>query len=255
MRRERLRNKYPMLYAFGDRIEFLAIEDAMNATVDQRIQSVWPFAVERVLQFHRSLKPREQVNCDPEDILTDLYLMLRENDHLWEPERGKYITYAGRLISHELLAIRDRARTVQSPRNSTSRIKDYKASEKDGSLSDRRRETYDQLTRTVDAVKSMPSTEAFGAIDEDHTEEVAAHDLGEHELKLMAKAIRRLSPVESFVLGWSSGLWGSGYCTHQEIADRLHRDVNDVREIKASAYAKIKWYIRSRTKSAVSEVE
>jgi hypothetical protein len=241
-----------MLYVFGERLEFLSIEQAIAATVDERIKSVWPFAVEKVLRFHKSLKPRERVNCDPEDILMDIFVMLRENDKHWEPGRGKYITYAGRLIGHELLAIRDRARTVQSPRNSTSRIKDYRTSEEDGTLSDRRRETFGQLTRTVDSVKSMPSAEALGHIDEDHTEEVEEQDLGEHEMGLLAKAIKRLHPLESLVLGWSSGLWGSGYCTHQEIADRLRRDVEEVREIKAAAYAKIKWFIRSRTKKAVS---
>jgi RNA polymerase sigma factor (sigma-70 family) len=252
MKTERLRQKYPMFYAFGEQQTFPTEEDLVNSDVHTRIRSIWPFAVQKVMKFHESLKPREQANTDPEDLLSDLYIMLVEKNGQWQPERGRYITYAGKLIVRELLAIRDRSRTIQSPRNATSRMKDYQACDENGTLTERRRETYGQLSRTVENAKPMPSDGVAWRVDDDHVEEVAERDLGEHELGLISKAIRKLPPTESLVLGWASGLWGSGFCTHQEIADRLSRSVEDVRDIKASAYAKIRWYVQTRRKNSVA---
>ncbi len=245
--------KYPLFRAFCDKGRSLP-DDRDGADVHARIRSIGGFMVRKVTRFYESLKSREKANCDPEDLLIELYIMLVEKDGHWNPERGKYITYAGKLIHRELLAIRDRSRTVQSPRNATSRLKEYQASEMEGKLSDRRRETYGQLSRTVENARSMPSADLLWLVAEDHVEEIEHQDAAERRLQLVARAIKRLGPVESCVIGWASGLWGSGSLTHQEIADKTRLSVEDVREIKAAAHAKIRWYVNSRMKRAGSAV-
>jgi DNA-directed RNA polymerase specialized sigma subunit len=250
MKAERLRDKYPLLKAFGEHHVFLDAPDEAKSDVNTRIQSIWPFMVRRVIRFYKSLKPREKANCDIEDLLLELCAMLIENDKHWDIGRGRYITFAGKLIAHELLAVRDRSRTVHSPRNASSRIKEYKASAEEGTLSERRRETFEQLSRTIDNIKAMPNTDLGLHYEDDRLEDVDQRDLDANAKKLLAKAIKRLPPAESLVVGWSSGLWGSGYCTHEEIAKKLQRDVEEVREMKAAAYAKIRWYINARRKQA-----
>src|SRR4051812_9532283 len=107
---DRIRDKYPLFYAYGDKHTFLDDEAAVKATTEERIRSIWPFFVGRVLGFVESLKPRERVNFDPEDILSSLWIALAEKDDQWTLERGKYITFAGIIMDRELFAIRDLAR-------------------------------------------------------------------------------------------------------------------------------------------------
>ncbi len=245
---QRLRERYPILFALGERHTFLTAEEASVATRDDRIRSVWPFAVKRVLKFHKSMKPRDRTCYDPEDMLSQMYLLLCQKDHLWKPERGKYITYAGKLIARELYSVLDRAKIVQSPRNTSTRLKAHAAREKEGTLTERRLETHRRILRTLSTVKGSPSMLMACLSGEDQAEEIERRDLVNYELELMAKAIRKLSLSESCVIGWLSGLWGSGVCTPEQVAEKMRLDVAEVRDAKARAYAKIRAYIRRHAK-------
>ena len=73
--------------------------------------------------FQDALNFRERVNFDPEDAISELWVVLAEKNDKWESERGKYITFAGVIVDRELCAIRERSRTVRSPKDSSYRIK------------------------------------------------------------------------------------------------------------------------------------
>ena len=49
------RQKYPVIYAYGPKQAFLSTDEAIGATVEDRIRSVWPFLVHRVIQFQAGL--------------------------------------------------------------------------------------------------------------------------------------------------------------------------------------------------------
>jgi hypothetical protein len=104
-----------------------------------------------VLKFADTLRPRDLANYDPEDVLTELYLaLLLEKDHKWEPERGKYLTFAGtKVVENELHAIRDRSHTVHSPRNSSCRLKQYEPAQVGGTLSGRKAKTFADIRRVI----------------------------------------------------------------------------------------------------------
>ena len=61
---ERIKKKFPALFAFGDHHQFLDDDGAVAATPEARIRSIWPFIVRRVLAFQRTLKARERVNFE-----------------------------------------------------------------------------------------------------------------------------------------------------------------------------------------------
>lgn len=245
---ERLRDKYPMFFAFGAKQTFLATEEAVKSEVTERIRSIWPFLVKRVLAFHASLKVRERTNFDPEDTLTELWIELAENDHCWQPDRGKYITFAASVADRALCAIRDRARTVHSPRNSSCRMKEYAAEEAEGTISPKRALTALSIQRTISGIQAIPAkrSEVDRAEDRDCFAETEEFEVLAKAQQSLKQAIARiLSTEEAMVIGRLSGLWGREPVSVWQLAWETGRDQDEVRRIKARALAKIKHYLRS----------
>ena len=109
---ERLRDKWPMLNAFGGSHVFLDTEGALAATPDGRIQSAWPYLVRRVLAFCKGLKPRERTNYDAEDVIAELYLALAAKDAA-SAARARQV--------HHVRRGHHRPRVVRDPRQGADR--------------------------------------------------------------------------------------------------------------------------------------
>jgi DNA-directed RNA polymerase sigma subunit (sigma70/sigma32) len=241
---DRLRKKFPVFFAFGEHHQFLGRDEAQAVTPEARIRSIWPFILRRVVAFQRSLKSRERVNFDPEDTITELVVKLLEKDDRWEPERGKYITYAGAVIDHELSVIRDRSRTVQSPRNSVSRMREYDRNEAAGTLSERRRRTAEQVRRTTGGIQVLASFDRECPCTDSPSGAMERCESGEAAVSLMRRAIRHgLSPFESAVLGMSAGLHGVPPRSTTQIARAIRKRPGDVKRVQAEAYQKLRDFI------------
>ncbi len=250
---ERLRDRYPTFFAYGSRQSFLDTESAIAATVEDRIRSVWPFIVRRAVWFSSTLKPRERVNFDPEDLVTELWATLAEKDALWSPAKGKYITFAGVVIDRALSAIRDKARTVHAPRNSSWRMKQYREEEAAGTLTDRRRRTAADIQRTSKVAGSIGSR---GATDEDGcacepvtlADPLAAFMRKETADVLrsgLREAMERLDPFDAHIVARLAGLGGVEAKTLQELATEVGREESEVRRADRRARLKIRKYLSS----------
>lgn len=251
------RNRYPVLYAYGTRHEFLDVEAAKLATTEDRIRSIWPFIVNRVISFHFTLRPRERVNFDPEDVLIELFVVLSKKDAQWSPERGRYITFAGVIIDRELCAIRDSSRTVESPRNSTVRMREYKEEEKAGTISSRRAGTANDIRRSSEGTNSISvdsGTDARGGsanwhptTQEGPTEILIGNEDGDQFRAAIKNAIfhSQLTPLEACVVGRTVGLWGNSKRTIKKIAEETERDHREVRRALWTAHQKIRQYLLS----------
>lgn len=240
------RHRYPALNAYGTKHKFLSTEETIAANVEQRIRSIWPFLVRRVLSFQTTLSPRDRVNFDPEDTLAELWIALAENNSEWTPERGKYITFAGSIIQRELCAIRDRARTVESPRNSSCRLKEYAKEEADGTLTERRARTAEDIKRTSDGIKAIGNTYDDAQIDhlEDPDSIAARNEEIEESRGLIRRAIAQaLTLDEARVLGRMSGLWGQECVSAWRIAFETGREVGEINRIATKARKKVRDYI------------
>jgi len=250
--RERIREKYPLFYAYGETHKFLDAAESVAATPEERIQSIWPFIVGRVRIFQSTLKVRERVNCDPEDTLSELFLALLEKDHLWSPERGRYITFAGVLVDRLLCALRDRARTVQSPRNSSCRMKEYKIEEESGSISTRRRMTADDIRRTSEGIHPISggegqSNEAMltGVTTSEPSSIISDQETSENITEAIIEAIKSLPPFESMVISKLSGLFGNKKQNISKVAFDSCREQSEIRQIKARAIESIRTHLLS----------
>lgn len=247
MRREQIREQYPCFFAFGSKHRFLTSEEAVNSTVEDRLKSIWPFMVRRVLNFHASLKHRDRVNYDPEDVLIELCILLLENDKEWTPERGKYITYAGCLIGRHLFSIRDKARTVESPRNSACRLREYDANEEAGTLTERCRKTKEDIRRTKQALQ--PISPRSGLDYEKLTLEtppdtaMAKEDAEAYQNVLAYAVASALTPQEAMILGRTSGIWGRTPEDPWLVGFKLGITAHKVRAISARARRKLQSHI------------
>lgn len=244
MKDEPLRDRYPLFSAFGEEQEFLDPEESIGATTEERIVSIWPFLKRRASAFCKSLKPRERVNFDPEDVLIELWIALKEKDEGWEPERGKYITFAGTIADRELCSIRDRSRTVESPRNSSGRMKEYQSEEEAGELTSRRRMTASQIARTNDIspiASSINESGVLGVEKEDPARAIVEAERNRTIAETVSIAIRRaLTPYESSVIGRIFGLWGEKPKSTWRTAWETSTDQIDVKRAKSRALDKMK---------------
>lgn len=239
--RQALREQYPVIFAFGEgRIPPLTHEEAIAATAEGRIKSVWPFLVKSVLKFADSLRPRDLANYDPEDVLTELYIALKEKDCKWEPDRGRYLTFAGKVVQNELHAIRDRAHTVHSPRNSSCRLKQYEAANQAGELSGRKAKTYQDIKRVIGEHEALEPDAAIPG------EVPATSDVVDRResLRLVNSAVLSgvmgLAPDEAKTVGKAFGLWGQADQPLATIALEQGRTIDSVKKTKGRALEKIR---------------
>ncbi len=250
------RQRYPIFSAYAGTQAFIGSADrGEGLPFEDRVKSIWPFLVRRCSSFHASLKPREKTNYDPEDILSEVWVALAEKDHKWEPSRGKYITYAGAIMDREFSSIRDKARTVEAPRNSAGRLKRYVADALDGTISGQRARTADALKRTSDGTITISPARA-GRGNDDHGVDPVDHrvtgpaatienrERSARNRAAIMDAVQVLSTVESIVICRIAGIgfdpqpvWYIAWATCRSSAEvRRHRD---------SGTAKIKAYLSS----------
>lgn len=239
--RRALREQYPVIFAFGeDPIAPLTHDEAIAATTHERIRSVWPFLVKTVLNFAETLRPRDLANYDAEDVLIDLYASLLEKDVKWEPERGRYLTFAGKVCENELHAIRDRAHTVHSPRNSSCRLKQYEAQDAEGQLSSRKAKTYADIRRVIGEHEALECDSAIPVSSPDTAEVVERRE----QLRLVNSAVLTglmgLAPEEAATVGGAYGLWGQPDEPLATIAFRQGKTLDSVKKSKARAQDKIR---------------
>lgn len=247
-RKSRAGDNKALLYAYGPKQHFLTTEEAVLTDCENRIRSIWPFITREVFKFQARLKPMERVNFDEEDTVIELWVLLRENDEGWTPERGKYITYAGTLIERELQNIRDRSRTVQAPKNSGCRMKEYDTEEAEGRLTDRRRRTADDIRRTASIASGSggPNDLLSEWLVSEASEQCSLCDQEDQDKarKAVGQAIMCcLTPDEAMVMGRSAGLWRQEAQSDWRIGFDTLRDAADIRKIRMRAFRKIKDYL------------
>ena len=229
---------YSVFNIFGRSRTALTTEEAINASAHERIVSIWPFIVSKVITFSQSLRDRERANYDPEDVCLDLYVELSTKNDAWAPERGKYITFAGKIVRNRLYAIRDLSRVVHSPRNSSLRAKDYESREQDGTLTDGQADTLRQIRQSIAETQEVKHdcrlTESEPADVVAQAEALALRN------RAVLEAIGHLDPYEAVVIGRAFGLWEREPMTTQEIARSTGRSHAQVAFTKSQAYKKIR---------------
>lgn len=230
--------RWPILGAFGDGPhEFLNDEAAATAATADRIRSVWPYLVSKVSAFQRRLKPHEKIAFDIEDTLAELFVKLAERDHKWTPERGKYLNFAAAIADRELAGIRDRASTVESPRNVFCRMKEYAKREAAGTLSERCKKTAADIARTRQgAAEIATGSVAETARVDDPVSVLLKHEERAELTEELSRALASLESDESDVLVRMAGLGGREPESAREVA--LTTGQTDV-EVKAT-------YLRAR---------
>jgi hypothetical protein len=179
-------------------------------------------------------------------VLLELYIELREKDHKWTPERGRYITFAAKLAQRHLIGLRDKARTVQSPRNSSSRMAEYRQEIEDGTITEDRYRTYEDIKRSSSPYTSIGTHGSRGEPDwpewipGEEDDSVAEREHDRLSGDAITWGIMCLTPFEARVLGMSGGLWGQPRLALPEIAGRTGRSRDAVKKAKDRAEAKIK---------------
>jgi DNA-directed RNA polymerase specialized sigma24 family protein len=236
-----LRDQYPTIFAFGEApIAYLSIEEAQAATPAERIKSVWPFLVRSTLKFCDTLRRRAAINFDPEDVLTELYIVLAEKDAKWEPARGTYLAFAGRVVANALHQIRDRAGTIHGPRNAACRVKQYERERAEGTLTAKKAATLRDIRRAFADHDSL---------DPGAAEQIVAGRIGPEEVSpaVDLKAVRRiksavmaLPPTEGAVISRAFGLFDGQARDIIAISEFLGISVEAAKRAKAHALRRLR---------------
>ncbi len=232
-RLERDALEYPGLYAFGTApLVPMARDCEAGAPFEARLKSVWPYIVRRARRFAATLSDRERANLEAEDLVQRITLALVERDAKWEPARGRYITFAERVIRNVVVIERERARVVEAPSNAVSRLRTYRDLAAQGKITAKQRETMlaiEGVLGETEAVRGQgPSSPDWGDTGGD------VGRCGEMRAEVVA-AIRTLAlPLQAYVLARSCGLFDGLTLTTEEIAAGLPGvDAKRVRSLQA----------------------
>jgi hypothetical protein len=189
-----------------------------------------------------TLQPRERANYDAEDVLMECWLALRDRDHKYDPERGKYITFAGPVIEHHLYAVREKARVVRSPRNSSCRLGGYAQAEAEGRISPRTAKTANDIRRTARDPGGISGDE-YVPSSADVQAEVIERELRAIGRDAIIEALDVLTLDECRLIGGVFGLWDGHARTVMEIAAEAGDDADRLYRVKRSAVAKLRAYL------------
>lgn len=230
--------RYPIFFAFGQDPRRLTTEEAITASPTERIGSVWPYIVKRVMKYHKSLGPMERINFDPEDICSEIVETLMVKDCKWDPERSSYITFAVKIATNAMSDLRNVARTVHSPRNSSCRMKNYEKRIKSGEITTAQTKTFEDIRRTLAAPDQF-------SVEDRRTENDPLSEARESERKtFMAKFLRHgstaLNVHEARVIGQFFGLNGQPSRSVSDIAATSGRTEFQVARDKAQALRKMR---------------
>lgn len=241
MSQEPLHVVYPILSAFGRRHEFLDSDAASRASTEERIRSIWPFLVRRVLAFQKSLKPRERANYDHEDVMAELWLALAKRDSKWSPELGRYITFAATVINRELCDIRDKARTVHSPRNASCRLKEYQAEEEASTITPERLKTANDIRRTSDPAEAVHDhAHAIRSAEGEPASILMERETFDRRTERLKTAIANLPSDQADVMERTAGLFGRERQTLEEVARDTGRSAYRVGVLKSEAMSNLR---------------
>ena len=242
-RNENIGTRFPLLRAYGEqRLAFLDNDAAATATAEDRIRSIWPYITRRVLKFTRKMTPRQRVNFDYEDVISELCLKLVERDDKYDPARGAYLSYAARVIENELEGIRDRAGTIEAPRNHGCRVKAYKKREEAGTLTPRLRKSAQDIERTRGGTSELAIAEETRVLESPVTL-LMEREAQEQTAEGLRKALAAIDPVDAEVLTRMAGLLGRDAATSQEIALSMGMTDVDVRAAYLRARGALRRYL------------
>lgn len=110
-------------------------EEVAAASAHERILAIGPYLVGMVAKSQKRLNARQRANFSEEDCLAEVYAAIYAKSDGWDAERGAWITYANAIARNCLIAVRDRSSTIQSPANSSGRLKKIKAKQEAGEAS------------------------------------------------------------------------------------------------------------------------
>jgi hypothetical protein len=245
--------EYPVFVAFGRYHRFLSAEEARNATPEERIQSVWPAITRQVNQFVASLHQRELACFDPDDILLECWIELRQKDAKWVPEKGAYLSFSCKLVHHLFVRIRERARTVESPRNASCKLAESRTDEISGRLSRTRTKGMHDIDRTISGTIHI----GIDIPDEPDERDPPSFWINKEESAVSSEGIRQvieqLGPRKAMVLGRLFGLWGQPQCSVSELATELGKTTEQIRKLRNSAYRMARSYLESEFHPAAQD--
>lgn len=218
---------HPLCLALGTYHQFLNSDQAASSTPNERIRSVWPYICSKAREFTATLTPRERANFDEEDVITEIWVYIRERDHKWTKERGQYISFVVPLVHNCLYGLREVTRTIESATNTCSRLKSFDKEAKKGELSDSKRKTMESMQRSVagpekltDIVIKNDSPDSEIIAEEEHREIVLA----------VVDIVRHISYEEASIIGPHLGLWGQSQRSFGEIACKLGKSCSSVKK-------------------------
>lgn len=206
--------------------------------VYERINSIDAYIRKSCRFFCGALPANERANMSHEDAYQDCILALVERDKKYDPSRGRYLSWASRLISRELVKIRDRSRTVSSPRDAFARLHQLRAP----GATERMRETAARIASTIRPVlplvdeiqsdKSDPDWAAQSAEEDSHRTTQAA--------ALLLYLEETLGPLHRAVVAATYGLQGMRQLPDSRISRHTGLTTEEIAVVRSEAIAQMR---------------
>lgn len=229
-RLEQVAEIYPALYPFGTNLDrFLDAESEKTASFEERLRSIWRYLIGKIDRFVATFTRRELAILDVEDCVHSVVEKLIENDHLWDPSRGRYSTFVDAVATSFLVTCHERSKTVMGPSNSHARLKAYRERSVDGTLTPAMRETMSRIEKAIGDYDSLDEAS------------FTTNGHPEFDVAILRNAIRSFDdPLEVWVLVRRYGLFDVKKMTFREIAWKLNVSEKIAKKIGKSAKENLK---------------
>lgn len=230
--------EYELIKLFGDLCSPLTRSEAGAADFESRVGSIGRYLVREVQRSYKRLSPEGKITYDPEDLLLECWIKLRERDDKYESGRGDYLVFARRIIHNRLTELTEKTRCVGLPANSAGQFRTLQGAEDQESqnrLSLLVRTARDHVELHQDAMGAKLEwihTPLQNLIDEEEDQE------GRDQLAAML--VGELTLLECLALGAYYGLWSNPRKALKDLAREYSFTTQQLRKALASARVKIK---------------
>ncbi len=177
--------------------------DAYSADFNQRIASISRFLVREANRFYDRMSPEGRASYDPEDVILELWIALKERDHKFDSGRGTYLHFAQSVTRNCLFELGSQARVVKMKAHQAPVLKTDLSQIFDPSDINYL-ETVLRPSRDHDFIPAgLPDDRVLSPIERDIHEE----DM-ELSRENVVEFLNSLTLFECIALGASIGLWG-----------------------------------------------
>lgn len=179
-----------------------------TASFADRLESAWAILVQIGLRAWMAYSEREKACVSIEDAMQAAVVELLARDRAFDPDRGRYVTFAKTVVRQAIAEQRRKARAVTAPASPYATLRTYGSLRAAGKLSPGRERTLERVRHVLEDQGSIPAHYSPVSPADAVVEPITRAEQGQADRRAVIALLSELAPIEAHILARRQGLFG-----------------------------------------------